>query len=54
MTGDVKRTRAYVSPRRQEQAAATRRSIVDAAQRLFEQQGYAQTTVDAPPKRRSR
>jgi AcrR family transcriptional regulator len=37
--------RAYNSPRRQEQAAATRRQILDAARRLFVRQGYAATTM---------
>jgi AcrR family transcriptional regulator len=39
--------RHYDSPRRREQAAATRRQILDAAQRLFERQGYATTTMAA-------
>jgi AcrR family transcriptional regulator len=39
--------RKYDSRRRQEQAAATRRSILDAAQRLFEGDGYVVTTMDA-------
>ena len=43
----VKRPRPYESPRRREQAAATRRAILTAAQRLFEQQGYAATSVPA-------
>lgn len=47
MTDPVKATRRYESPRRREQAAATRRSILDAAQRLFETQGYAATTMGA-------
>jgi AcrR family transcriptional regulator len=47
MPDGVKATRRYNSPRRQEQAAATRRSILDAAQRLFETQGYGSTTMDA-------
>jgi AcrR family transcriptional regulator len=41
------KTRRYESPRRREQAAATRRQILDAAQRLFERQGYAATTMAA-------
>ena len=41
------KTRAYNSPRRREQAAATRREILEAAQRLFEGQGYAATTMAA-------
>lgn len=47
MAEDVKRKRTYVSPRRQQQAAATRRAILDSAQQLFEHQGYAATTMDA-------
>ena len=47
MAKAVKGTRPYDSPRRREQAAATRREILDAAQRLFEQQGYAATTMAA-------
>src|SRR3954466_16342922 len=39
--------RAYNSPRRREQAAATRRDILEAAQRLFERHGYAATTMEA-------
>src|SRR5215204_7329069 len=39
--------RSYNSSRRREQAAATRRDILGAAQRLFEQQGYAVTTMAA-------
>ena len=41
------KTRTYNSPRRQEQAAATRRQILEAAQPLFERQGYAATPVAA-------
>jgi AcrR family transcriptional regulator len=44
---DVKRPRSYRSPRREQQAAATRREIVRAAQQLFEAQGYAVTTMNA-------
>lgn len=43
--GDVKGTRRYESPRRREQAAATRATILGAAQRLFETRGYATTTM---------
>ena len=39
--------RSYESPRRREQAAATRRAILDAAQSLFERDGYAATTMAA-------
>src|SRR5262245_50862304 len=41
------KTRRYESRRRREQAAATRQEILDAAQRLFERQGYAATTMAA-------
>jgi AcrR family transcriptional regulator len=47
MPGAVKGRRPYRSPRRAEQAAATRRSILDAAARRFEAQGYAATTMEA-------
>src|SRR5215211_1976220 len=41
------KTRRYNSPRRREQAAATRTAILEAAQRLYEQRGYAATTIAA-------
>lgn len=41
----VKPTRRYDSPRRREQAAATRLEILEAAQHLFERDGYAATTM---------
>jgi AcrR family transcriptional regulator len=41
------KSREYNSPRRRAQAAATRRAILDAAQRLFERDGYAATTMAA-------
>jgi AcrR family transcriptional regulator len=47
MAEGVKPKRSYHSPRRQEQAAATRRSILEAAQRLFVRQGYPATTMEA-------
>src|SRR3954463_3620326 len=47
MAERVKSKRRYDSPRRREQAAATRREILEAAQGLFEQQGYAATTMAA-------
>jgi AcrR family transcriptional regulator len=39
--------RPYNSPRRQQQAAATRRAVLEAAERLFRQDGYPATTMDA-------
>jgi len=45
MSQPVKPTRRYDSPRRREQAAATRLEILEAAQRLFERDGYAATTM---------
>ena len=47
MSPDVNPTRRYDSPRRREQAAATRREILEAARRLFEEHGYAATTMAA-------
>lgn len=41
------KSRPYDSSRRRAQAAATRRDILEAAQRLFEQQGYAATPMAA-------
>jgi AcrR family transcriptional regulator len=46
MDEPVKR-RPYNSPRRREQAAETRRQILHAAQRLFERDGYATTSMAA-------
>lgn len=39
--------RKYDSRRRREQAAATRRAMLDAADRLFERDGYVATTMEA-------
>jgi AcrR family transcriptional regulator len=39
--------RRYHSPRRQQQAEGTRRAILEAAERLFEDHGYATTTMAA-------
>jgi AcrR family transcriptional regulator len=47
MASTVKHRRPYDSPRRREQAAATRRDILEAAQRLFERHGYGSTTMVA-------
>src|ERR671939_1634687 len=47
MAEPVKAKRAYDSPRRRAQAAATRRDILEAARRLFERRGYAATTMEA-------
>ena len=47
MAEAVNPRRAYNSSRRREQAAETRREILEAAQRLFERQGYAATTMAA-------
>jgi AcrR family transcriptional regulator len=47
MTQPVKGKRRYDSTRRREQAAATGREILEAAQRLFEERGYAATTMAA-------
>jgi AcrR family transcriptional regulator len=47
MTDDVNLRRRYESPRRRGQADATRRQIRLAAQRLFEEQGYQDTTMAA-------
>lgn len=47
MTDPVKPRRRYDSPRRREQAAATRRLILQAAQKRFERDGYAQTSMAA-------
>src|SRR3954447_14744853 len=47
MAERVKPRRRYESPRRREQAAATRVEILEAAQRLLESDGYAATTMAA-------
>jgi AcrR family transcriptional regulator len=47
MAEQVKGKRRYDSTRRRAQAEATRRDILDAAQRRFEQHGYAATTMEA-------
>src|SRR5436309_9196194 len=45
MGKSVKPRRSYVSPRRREQAAATRLAILEAAERLFAERGYVGTSV---------
>jgi AcrR family transcriptional regulator len=47
MAERVKSKRRYNSPRRREQALATRTEILLAARRLFERRGYAATTMAA-------
>jgi AcrR family transcriptional regulator len=47
MAEQARRRRPYDSPRRREQAAETRTLILDAAQRLFERDGYNATSVAA-------
>jgi AcrR family transcriptional regulator len=47
MARRVNPKRSYNSPRRRQQAATTRREILEAAQRLFERDGYAATTMAA-------
>jgi AcrR family transcriptional regulator len=46
MSSDSRR-RPYDSPRRREQAAATREAVVAAARRLFEREGYPATSIAA-------
>jgi AcrR family transcriptional regulator len=47
MVERVKPSRRYHSPLRDEQAAATRTAVLDAAQRLFERDGYPATSMQA-------
>jgi len=42
----VKPRRSYHSPRRAQQAAATRQGILEAAERLFQARGYPATTME--------
>ena len=44
--GDVNPPTRYSSPRRDQAAAATRRAVLEAAHRLFVEDGYAATTID--------
>jgi len=43
----VKSERRYDSARRKEQARQTRAAILEAAQRLFAERGYASSTIEA-------
>lgn len=43
----VKKTRAYHSPRRKEQANVTKSRIVAAAMQLMKEKGYADMTLEA-------
>ena len=47
MAEPQKSKRSYHSPRRQQQAAATRQAILAAAERLFARDGYPTTTMEA-------
>jgi AcrR family transcriptional regulator len=47
MPDSVKHRRAYHSPRRREQARATRHAVLEAARALFIETGYVATTIDA-------
>ncbi len=51
MRSGVKRRRAYESPRRREQARATRAAILEAARDLFLDRGYVATTMQAVAER---
>lgn len=44
---DVNTKRRYHSPRRQAQSLATRAAIIDSARRMFAEQGYAATSMNA-------
>ena len=46
MPQPVKGRRVYDSPRRREQARATRQAILDSASALFTERGYVATTID--------
>jgi len=47
MLESVKHRRAYDSPRRREQARATRHAVLEAARGLFIERGYVGTTIEA-------
>ena len=50
MSSEAKPRRSYDSPRRREQAEATRREVVAAARQLFERDGYPATSIAAVAK----
>jgi AcrR family transcriptional regulator len=47
MPRSVRPRRAYDSPRRRQQAQATRRAVLEAARELFTEHGYVATTITA-------
>jgi AcrR family transcriptional regulator len=47
MSPTVKSPRGYDSPRRREQALATRQAVLEGARTLFVERGYGATTIDA-------
>lgn len=47
MSGESTERRRYESPRRREQALATRQAVLDSARELFVEGGYVATTIDA-------
>ena len=47
----VKARRSYDSPKRREQARATRTSVLEAARGLFVERGYVRTTIEAIARR---
>jgi AcrR family transcriptional regulator len=47
MTADVKKKRSYSSSRRSEQAADTRKAVIDAAREVFRRDGWQKATITA-------
>lgn len=47
MSSTSRPRRSYDSPRRREQAAATRQAIVDTAREMFEREGYSASSITA-------